>query len=231
MFFPISDTREPNLVFFAFVLANSTIPTYDEFCQTYIFTYTCKTYHQDTPELYTSKGPTHYAIGRIIDSEQFQFENQLIKFNALGLKYTSGLPKNEFTLFDLMTRIYKVFGSLIRDFENSVIIWTEGVDTYYSYRNDMSGIDLQVNDKLVRSFTSGFGGGIFAYIKVNARHPNLDSKYSIKIKADVMNAPKDELVRTSPRAVKEIRRIATGGKLTKDVTVIANDVKRAISKS
>lgn len=210
-------------VLFAFVLANRTVPTYDEFSLTYIYTYTAKVSGKaEDLSVYKVAYPGRNTIGNIISSAQFEFEDQMIKFNKLGLRYSSGLPKNEFTLFDILTRIYKVYGSIVRDFENAIIVWGDGVSTYYSYRNDMKGTDLLVNGKMVRAYTKNPSGIGFAKIKVDERHPNLYKKHFIMLKADVTYVAEDELVRTSDKAIQHIRKYARLDELPGNVTITVN---------
>lgn len=147
------------------VLICGRIPTYEEVCLAYLEAHTKPSDKIPDPSLKVSK--TQYkTLGESFLVSGKQITNMFIEFSSEN----SGLPENVFTVGQLFYRIYKVYCSIVRDIYNPLFLHSKGIDTTYSYKDDMAGIDLLINKNIpVYSYVVG-RGSYFRFIKKNWRH-------------------------------------------------------------
>ena len=107
----------------------------------------------------------------ICDNEVIRFKKELVDNKAVN-----NLPFNEFTVEVLLQRIFKAFGSCLRDVYNVVRFHERsGRKTFYSLNQDYGGVDLLVDDKYKIACYSWTKAGMkFADIKQEIRHKNLN---------------------------------------------------------
>lgn len=170
------------------LLTVGSFPDISEFCKIYM-----RTYMEVIPKDYVSKRKNAYAdehksvndrtaIGKKMtcDGTVF-FENKNIRFKEKYLVYLKDIDYNEFTTEFICNRIYKMFGSIIRDIHTSVLLFSCGANTKYDFFEDLKGTDFFVNEIPVRAYTQTFFGKEFANKKEFFRHSNVDFSKFIKL--------------------------------------------------
>ena len=158
----------------ASLLVLGKIPDIIDFAKIYMLTYTTTVRESiNDGSVYGVPFRPRKMLGESVFAEGSKITNKLIKFNKLAMNYVSGLPINEFTTFDICSRIYKVYGSVIRDISNPIRIgqFTENVE--YGFYEDLEGIDMMVNNTPVFVFVRSDAGLEFRVKKMLARHPHL----------------------------------------------------------
>lgn len=167
------------------------VPSIIDFCKIYMITYTeaiDKRYFNDNRlKLYKNVFINdRERIGlKITFSDGQEMNNKLIRFKDKYLNYVHGMPINEFTTEHICCRIYKVYGSAVRDVYNALCFKEFGIDTYYNLVDDLSGIDLFLNDIPVFSYTNTGAGQEFREKKIQERHPELNCKIGIKLEKNI----------------------------------------------
>ena len=117
----------------------------------------------------------------------YQIKNSLIRFKPKYLSYIHNLPINEFSTEHLCSRIYKMYGSIVRDIYNPLYFSLFNIDSYYSLYYDLSGIDLFLNNIPVYAYTDTSSGHEFRAKKISQRHPELKSNFCIILEKNIHN--------------------------------------------
>ena len=101
--------------------------------------------------------------------------NALIKFKQKYFQSSvSGLPLNEFSIEHMCFRVYKVYGSIMRDIYHAVFFNTyDNISASYSYYEDLNGVDLFLNNIPIYAYTDTSSAIEFAKEKNQYRHKNL----------------------------------------------------------
>lgn len=187
------------------------LPSIIEFCMIYIYTYTEEIPIEDQTnerfKLYSKNiSNDRSQLGKIIYYNQQKpgIKNKVLRFKSQFNNYIKGLPINEFTSEQLCFRIHKVYGSIMRDIYLPLIFNIKGVDAYYSWLDDMDGIDCILNNVPIFSFTDTKTAEEFRYKKVRFRHINLVD-WGINFKADLNKSLKTKtLLLPDEEAIKKI---------------------------
>ena len=95
--------------------------------------------------------------------------NKIIRFKKRYEPYFK-LPINQFTTEQVVERIRKVYGSIVRDFYHPIIFNYYGAATYYSYYDDLGGVDMKLNNIPCYAFTKTNAGEGFGVIKRTQRN-------------------------------------------------------------
>lgn len=111
--------------------------------------------------------------------------NQVRRFKKEYIGYVKGLPFNEFTTEQLCNRIYKVYGSAVRDVYTMIRLNDFGVDTYYSLLDDLHGIDGIIGGIPYYGYTKTGAGNDFRKKKLTERHPELNAELGIALQKSV----------------------------------------------
>lgn len=173
------------------LLISDSIPSISEFCLIYINTYTEEIPIEELSlerfKLYSRRIINDRTkLGKIYCYNQKPpvIKNKILRFKNSCLKYISGLPINEFTTEQLCYRIHKAYGSIIRDIFTPLLFYEKGVDAYYSWATDLSGIDCILNNVPIFSFTDTKVAKEFRRKKIKIRHKDLVD-WGINLKADL----------------------------------------------
>ena len=132
---------------------------------------------------------TYKNIGAVICfSDGRKITNHLLRFKDKYADYIKTLPYNEFTTEMLFNRIFKVFGSCIRDIYNPLRLYElKQKNVVYSLYADLDGIDMMVNNVPVYAYSNTVYGTSMRSVKVMARHPHLRKDIGINIVKSVEN--------------------------------------------
>lgn len=162
------------------LLAVGNVPSIIEFCKIYLLTYT---------EAFDSKysNPNRFIlysipvvddrsrVGEVIFFDGVKLPNNLLRFKSKYIQYLKDFPINEFTTEHICSRIYKAYGSLVRDIYNVLYFDSLGVKSYYNFVDDLEGIDLMINEIPVFAYTDTKAGQEFRQRKRDERHPELSN--------------------------------------------------------
>lgn len=182
-------------VFLLSLLLTDKIPSVIDFCYIYANAYTEPIPYDEISdnrlslyrEIFINNKNDHERLDKITQIDNQSMINILIRFKDKYYKnYIYGLPINEFSLEHLAYRIYKVYGSIVRDVFNALYISTFdlSIQTSYSLNKDLNGVDLYVNEIPIYAFTKTSEGDYFSKIKKNNRHK---LKFGIRLIADLSN--------------------------------------------
>lgn len=166
-----------SVMLFSLLVAGE-LPTIFELFKIYSLTYTevLNPIHSDITrfELYNvPKENDRKRLGAVMYFENKKITNKLLRFKEDSLVFVKGLPINEFTTEQLFCRIYKCYGSLVRDIYAALYFNKLGAETYYDYAYDINGIDCMVNGIFVFAYTNTRSAKEFRKRKMNERHPEL----------------------------------------------------------
>lgn len=141
---------------------------------------------KDTSFLFSNGQPNGLSkTGRQIQySDGSVLNNKIIRYKKRYEPFFK-LPINQMTTEQVVERIRKVYGSIVRDFYHPVIFNYYGADTYYSYYEDLSGIDMRLNNIPCYAFTKTKAAESFGVIKRTQRHSNLKKDIGIYIKVNI----------------------------------------------
>lgn len=162
------------------LLAVGKIPSIIEFCKIYILAYT----EAFDPKYSNPMRMSLYAlpnvkdrcrVGQTILFDGQKLSNNLLRFTEKYKVFLKDLPINEFTTEHICSRIYKVYGSIVRDIYNVLYFDKLGAKSYYNFLDDLAGIDLMINDVPVFAYTNTKGGQEFRQKKIEERHPELNN--------------------------------------------------------
>lgn len=121
------------------------IPDIIDFCKIYLLTYTetvpeCDLI-KDRSQYYTKKYPDRVNVGADLKyTDEQVLKNKILRFKRKYVKYLRNMPFNEFTTEQLCSRVFKLYGSCIRNLYCALRFNKFGKKTYYSIDKDMSGI-------------------------------------------------------------------------------------------
>lgn len=171
------------------VLATGKVPDIIDFCKIYLLVYTetvpQKELINDRNQYYTKKYSDRENICNDIQYTDGQIlKNKILRFKKKYLKYVKNLPFNEFTTEQLCSRIFKLYGSCIRNFYHALRFNKFGKKTYYSMRQDMSGIGGYIDDIPYYGNIDSENAGQFWSNKVGGKNQNLEH-IGIKLKQGV----------------------------------------------
>lgn len=160
------------------LLATGEIPSIVEFCAIYLSTYTevidVKYSNPSRNILYTlSNVEDRVRVGKEIVFGDIKIKNNLLRFKGKFTEYLKDFPINEFTTEHICSRIYKAYGSIVRDIFNVLYFDKLGEKSYYNFLDDLSGIDLMLNDIPIFAYTDTKASQEFRQRKRDERHPEL----------------------------------------------------------
>ena len=176
-------------VFLFTLLAFGKIPSLLEFCDIYIETYTeilkpdrC---YPHRLSLYSIPCVNdRNRLGEEVVYEGKVFHNDLRRFKTKYVGYLKGFPLNEFTTEHICSRIYKTYGSFVRDIYHTLYFDSLSQRAYYNFLDDLEGIDLMLNDIPVFAYVSSKISKEFREKKIKERHPNL-ANIGIALEKDI----------------------------------------------
>ena len=126
----------------------------------------------------------------IVYSDGRSIMNRVIRFKPEFKKYLHGLPYNEFTIMMLLGRIFKVYGSCIRDIDDAIRFWELGaLDAYYSLQADLAGVDCIINKVPIYTYSNTSAGVSMRKIKEEIRHCDLRPDKCIHLMKKLENKP------------------------------------------
>jgi len=146
---------------------------------------------QNLSSFYTDEYDQYEMLGKKIEySNGFTIINKAIRYKK---EYCPKLniAINQMTMDQVIVRAIKVFGSIVRDFYNPIIFHYYGANAYYSYYEDLHGVDMLLNDIPCYSYTNTKAAKEFAKDKTAIRHPNLRTDCGIRLKADITKLTED----------------------------------------
>ena len=180
------------------LLAVGKIPTIMEFCKIYMLAYT----EAISPNNSNPMRFSLYAIPNVNDRSRIGqkivftdgqvLPNNLLRFKEKYKVFLSDFPINEVTTEHLCSRIYKVYGSAVRDIYNVLFFNEIGVKSYYDFLTDLQGIDLMIEGIPVFSYVDSENGLDFRQKKVQERHPHL-ADFGIALEKKVYSETKGGL--------------------------------------
>lgn len=130
--------------------------------------------------------------------------NRLLGFKAeFEIEYVKNLPLNEFTTEHLCSRIYKLYGSIIRDVHMPLYFNMLGCKCHYNFLSDLNGIDLFIDNVPVYAYTRTRNGEEFRKDKKDNRHNNLPN-YGVEFLKTIFNQKFSGVDLISEKAAKEI---------------------------
>lgn len=150
----------------------------------------------DLSEFYTDTYKQYENVGNSIEySNGFSIINKVIRYKK---EYESilNIAINQLTMEQIITRIVKAYGSIVRDFYNPFIFNYYGADAYYSYYADLNGIDMILNGVPCYSYTNTKAALKFAQDKQTIRHKELRTDCGIYMKANIDKSSKDNSIHT-----------------------------------
>lgn len=111
-----------------------------------------------------------YPDGEVIKNKVLRFTNKV--WNG---GYASNFPFNQFTTEMLFCRLFKAYGSIVRDPYHVLRMFTAtGLDSEYSIHKDYRGSDGNIAKHSIRAFTNSPRAHYFGYKKITERHRTLD---------------------------------------------------------
>lgn len=169
------------LMFYAII---GRLPTLFEFSSVYLESYL---------DLKENNDVFRKNIGYKIEyPNNHKFLNLPCKFNRLVEIECLNVPRNDFVVYDIANRLYKVYGSCIRDIYHCALFTQIGLTTQYSWNSDLEGVDLFLNGYPIYAFTSTIMGKDFRNQKIQTRHPytdfskGIELRQSIKLNSDLL---------------------------------------------
>ena len=136
------------------------------------------------------KDVNYKHVGKqLVFTDGRELENKIIRFKSEYKSYfEDSIPYNEFTTEHICNRLFKAYGSCVRDVYDPLRLYEKGVDNVeYSLFADLDGIDLIINGVPVYAYSNTVGGNNMRKFKKLARHPKLSQKVSISIVKGVEN--------------------------------------------
>ena len=188
-------------IFFLYVYYTSKLPDFKTFVQLYMKIYMElvpeNLINRNLQEFYTEPYPFYLKLGEEIKCNNgFTFINKAIRYKQ---EYIENLhiAINQLTMEQLVVRMSKVYGSIIRDFYNPFLFNHYGADTYYSYYADLNGVDMVLNDIPCYSYTNTKAAMKFAQDKQTKKH-KIRTDCGIRMKVNVPSFTKKDSIRVMP---------------------------------
>ena len=165
-------------------LALGKLPDIVDFCKIYLMAYTevvTKDKYLDRRQFYATETNVYSNVKNTLTYTDGQtLQNHLIRFKDKYVPYLKNFPINQFTTEQLCNRIYKIYGSVIRDPYNMIRMREFGAKTVYdTYLDIVQGVDGIIEDIPYYGYSQTSASYDFREIKVNERHKNLDSTKGI----------------------------------------------------
>lgn len=156
-------------------LALGKIPDIVDFCKIYLLAYTetvTKSTYLNPLDVYAVNSNMYSNVGKpLIYTDGQILNNRILRFKPRYLKYVSGLPINQFTTEQICNRIYKAYGSCIRDPYNMLRMSEFGAKTVYdSYLDFEHCIDGKIGTIPYHGFSKTESAKKFRDKKVQERH-------------------------------------------------------------
>ena len=171
------------------MLITKKVPDVIDCCNIYLTTYT--EIVPDGQAIDRSKYMTNVSKDRlnvgnmVLYTDGRKMKNHVRRFKKEYLQYVKGLPFNEFTTEHSCNRIYKVYGSAVRDIYTVLRLNDFGINTYYSLYDDLGGIDGIIENIPYYGYTKTGAGNDFRNKKLSERHPELDANLGIALRKSV----------------------------------------------
>ena len=167
-------------------LALGKIPDIVDFCKIYLLAYTepvTKSTYIQPDVVYATDVNIYSNVGKTLTYTDGQIlKNRVLRYKRRYLKYVSGLPINQFTTEQICCRIYKLYGSCIRDPYNMIRMSELGAKTVYdTYLDFVQGVDGIINNVPYYGYSKTQASYDFRDIKVNERHKDLNPDKGIVI--------------------------------------------------
>lgn len=165
-------------------LAIGKLPDIVDFCKIYLLAYTevvtrskaidWRPFYHTSQDVYSNaKNTLTYTDGRTLN-------NHIIRFKEQYVQYLKGFPINQFTTEQVCNRIYKVYGSCIRDPYNMIRMREFGAKTVYdTYLDIVQGVDGIIDNIPYYGYSKTSASYDFREIKVSERHKNLNPNLGI----------------------------------------------------
>lgn len=192
------------------LLAVGELPTIMEFCKIYLGAYTeiidvsCSNPKRNLLYAISNNGNKDRArVGKIFLFDNVQITNNLLRFKNKYISYLKDFPINEFTVEHICSRIYKAYGSIIRDIFNVLYFDELGQESYYSFLEDLGGIDLMLNGIPIFAYTNTKASQEFRQKKRDERHPEL-SKIGIALESTIGKKRKGKVYLIKEKTALEI---------------------------
>lgn len=170
-------------------LALEKIPDVIDFCKIYLLAYTepvTKTSYINPRDFYSTDVNVYSNVGSMIKyTDGQEITNRLVRFKLRYLKYTHGFPINQFTTEQVCNRIYKAYGSCVRDPYNMLRMSEFGAKTAYdTYMDFVLCIDGKVGNIPYHGFSKTHAAETFRKKKVEERHKTDVAKKGIILVQD-----------------------------------------------
>ncbi len=111
-----------------------------------------------------------YPDGAVIKNKVLRFTDKVWDNG-----HASNFTFNQFTTEMLFCRLFKAYGSIVRDPYHVLRMFTlTNFDSEYSIRKDYGGSDGNISECCIRAYTNSARAHYFGYKKVTERHRHLD---------------------------------------------------------
>ena len=113
--------------------------------------------------------------------------NEVRRFKEKYLPYCTGIPFNEFTVEQYSNRIFKTYGSGVRDIYLPIRSTKYDLKVFYSWMADFGGIDCIINDSIPGyGIVNSRSASYFIKDKQLYRHYHLDQTIGIVLAANAI---------------------------------------------